>query len=321
MKKLLLLTVFVLISCSKDSADSAPNGPVPMAPTVSTTAIHDVDLTSAKAGGTIVNENGNAITQKGICWSSEPLPTVALASKTEQGGGSEIFEGSISNLIPDTRYYVRAYATNVAGTSYGNQFYFRSRIQTDPVIDYDGNVYQTIKIGNQIWMKENLRNTHYCNGDEIPNNLEPYWNNQTTASWAYYQNDSSHNVPYGKLYNWYVANDSRNPCPCNWHVPTTAEWQTLISYVGDNSGKLKEARVWPWVLGEQDQATNESGFSAWPAGFRGSSNLIFSFGFDTGFWTYGNDYSPTIIHAATNNVDTYAMIGYGTGASIRCIKD
>ena len=318
MKKILLLCAVALVSCSKDSYEAAISG---SAPTVKTTLVHEVGIASAKAGGSILNDNGNAITQKGICWSTDSEPTVALSTKTEQGGGSEVFTGSMTNLAPDTRYYVRAYATNAVGTAYGNQFYFQSRIQTDPVADYDGNVYQTIKIGNQLWMRENLRTTHYCNGDEIPNNPAPYWNDGITAGWAYYQNDPANNIPHGKLYNWYVANDARNPCPCDWHVPTIEEWQGLKNFVGDNSGKLKQANVWPYLVGHENDATNETGFSAWPSGFRGSSNLVLYFGYNAGFWMLGNLDAPALFYASGPSISFGGHVGYETGTSIRCIKN
>jgi uncharacterized protein (TIGR02145 family) len=98
------------------------------------------------------------------------------------------------------------------------------------VTDIDGNQYRTIQIGTQVWMAENLKSSKYCNGDPIPNiNDAIQWSNLTTGAWSIYPIQILHS--YGKFYNWYAVDDARNICPCNWHVPTDAEWTVLLEFL------------------------------------------------------------------------------------------
>jgi uncharacterized protein (TIGR02145 family) len=103
----------------------------------------------------------------------------------------------------------------------------------DSVTDIDGNVYSTVTIGTQVWMKENLKATKYDNGDPIPNISDgTQWQALTEGAYCYYENSVSSANTYGLLYNWYAVNDSRNICPEGWHVPTTSDWNTLVSFAG-----------------------------------------------------------------------------------------
>ena len=155
--------------------------------------------------------------------------------------------------------------------------------EPDMVIDKDGNVYQIIKIGNQWWMAENLKVTHYRNGDAIPevtDNSE--WVDLTSGAYCAYDNDTSNVDTYGYLYNWYAVIDSRNISPAGWHVPTDEEWKELEMYLGmsqseadnvewrgtDEGGKLKSTDTTLWESNAYGGATNESGFSALPGGLR-----------------------------------------------------
>jgi len=110
-------------------------------------------------------------------------------------------------------------------------------------IDYDGNAYPTFTIGTQTWMAENLRLTHYRNGEAIPKVTDnAAWAALTTGAYCWYNNDQTTNARYGVLYNWYTASDSRGLCPQGWHVPTDAEWTTLTTYLCGMSvagGKMK----------------------------------------------------------------------------------
>jgi len=143
--------------------------------------------------------------------------------------------------------------------------------ETGSVTDIDGNVYQTVKIGNQWWMMENLKVTSYRNGEAIPNVTDTTeWYNLTTGAYCYYDNDAYNTTIYGRLYNWYSINDSRSIAPTGWHVPTDEEWTTVINYLGGESvagGKLKENGTTHWTS-PNNGATNESGFSALPGGYR-----------------------------------------------------
>ncbi len=172
--------------------------------------------------------------------------------------------------------------------------------ETGIVTDIDGNTYQTIKIGNQWWMAENLKVTHYRNGDAIPNVTDyTEWVYLTSGAYCAYDNDNSHVATYGRLYNWYAVSDSRNVAPSGWHVSTFEEWQTLEDYLGGSSvagGKLKEAGTSHWAS-PNTGATNESGFSALPSGYRSHVYGHYSaMGFYCDFWTSTENVAPYWLH-------------------------
>ncbi len=161
---------------------------------------------------------------------------------------------------------------------------------TKTVTDIDGNVYEIVTIGNQVWMAENLKVTHYRNGEPLPNvtdNIE--WRNLDTGAYCNYNNDVAYVATYGRLYNWFAVNDSRNIAPAGWHVPSDAEWQTLDDYLGSDTNdagcKLKETGTSHW-RSPNEGATNESRFSALPGGARKSLFGTFDYiGIYAFFWT------------------------------------
>ena len=196
---------------------------------------------------------------------------------------------------------------------------------TGTVTDIDSNVYKTITIGSQEWMAENLKTTRYNNGDSIPTNIsdDDWMMRITSGAYAIYDNDDANNSTYGKLYNWYAVDDSCNLCPVGWHVPTDAEWKTLVTYLGGEGvagGKLKEAGTAHW--NSPNAATNESGFTALPGGQRvghymdlGAYGFWWSSseGFGSGSWGWGMVNSENIVMRLN--------YGQGAGKSVRCIKD
>ena len=159
-----------------------------------------------------------------------PNPTTNNA-KTSDGPGSGSFPSSLTGLLPNTTYYIRAYAINSAQTSYGNTLSFKT--QPTPVVTlFDGHEYSTISIGNQVWMTENLQTTHYQNGDPIITGLaNNEWSSTTSGAYAIYNNDPANIDSYGLLYNWYAVTDNRNICPEGWHVPSNNEWAILANYL------------------------------------------------------------------------------------------
>jgi uncharacterized protein (TIGR02145 family) len=195
------------------------------------------------------------------------------------------------------------------------------------VTDIDGNQYTTVIIGSQEWMAENLRTTSYANGDAIPNVTdEAQWQSLTTGAWANYDNDILYVNPYGKLYNWYTIADSRNICPSGWHIPTYDEWNVLIDYLGGNSvagGKMKSTGSQFWT-NPNTSATNESGFSALPGGYRTIFGAFYAVS-EYSYWWSSTDYGL--------NLAKLWYIGYlegdiyfngltkTNGFSLRCLKD
>lgn len=203
--------------------------------------------------------------------------------------------------------------------------------------DLDGNSYRTIQIGTQTWMAENLRVRRYRNGDLIPVVTGESWASLNTGATKWYQNDSAtYNCPYGKLYNWYAASDPRKLCPTGWHVPSMAEFTTLISFLGGQniSGpKLKSTKVEYWS--NQYTTTNSSGFSALPGGLVvGASyspgisipGLSDYLGERGNYWSSSEAGSElgfylTMNNAALDERGRIDFLNFRYGFSVRCVKD
>jgi uncharacterized protein (TIGR02145 family) len=196
------------------------------------------------------------------------------------------------------------------------------------VTDIDGNVYKTIVIGTQTWMAENLRVTHYQNGDAIPNVTEDsIWGSLETGAYCNYNNteDLDTIATYGRLYNWYAVADSRNLAPKGWHIPTISDWDRLIDYLGGDtiaSNKLKEVGDLHWA--DPFESTNSSGFTALPAGSRYLSRSTKDMGFYTEYWAMPsyNATSAPFLYLFYYNSFIYRGINYKVnGYSVRCLKD
>lgn len=214
---------------------------------------------------------------------------------------------------------------------------FKNQAQTT-VTDYDGNVYNTVTIGTQVWMKENLMVTHYRNGNAIPNVTNgSTWNNLTTGARCYYNNDSVTNKSvYGALYNWYSVVDNRNICPTGWHVPSDGEWNIMEKYLDasvditdtlfvgtDIGGILKEIGTTHWDS-PNTGATNSSGFKALPGGIRyddGTYDMIKGWGVWWSLTAYDALFSwVRYLTFDSTKIDRYYH--YKTfGSSIRCVSD
>ena len=163
----------------------------------------------------------------------QPVPTIA-DNKTSDGTGVGSFISLLTGLTAGGFYYIRAYATNSVGTTYGSEISFTTKKQ---VTDFEGNVYHTITIGSQVWMVENLKTKKYSNGDPIPNVVgSTAWTNLKSGAYCDYDNNASNSAVYGRLYNWYAVNDSRNIAPAGWHVPISTEWLGLEYFLGGQNG-------------------------------------------------------------------------------------
>ncbi len=292
-------------------------------PTVTTTGISSITLTSAFSGGSISGDCAVIVTERGMCWSTTANPTIT-DSKTSDGTGGGSFTSSITGLSSNTTYYARAYATNSAGTAYGDEYIIKTA--TGTVTDYDGNSYYTVTIGTQVWMMENLKTIKYNDGTSIPlvtGNTE--WSNLTSSGYCWYSNDEVANKnTYGALYNWYVVNNG-NLCPSGWHLPTDAEWTTLAEYLGGKSvagGKLKETGTSHW-WNPNVGATNETGFSATGGGYRFSDGEFVWMSF-IGTWWSASEYDASsawgwFIHCNYELIDNAAYSKID-GFSVRCIE-
>jgi len=221
---------------------------------------------------------------------------------------------------------------------------------TNTVIDIDGNVYHTVKIGTQIWMVENLKTTKYNDGSAIPLVTDnKVWAALTTPGYCWYNNDSTNFISnYGALYNWYTVNTGKL-CPKGWHVPTDVEWTILANYLGGETynnnntesktgGKLKESGTIHWSS-PNEGATNETGFNGLPGGSRSYYKGDFTeIGIMGNYWSvtegigmenevWWTSESGELIPAWSRTLSCFVSIinrNFGhkrSGYSVRCIKD
>ncbi len=291
---------------------------------VTTNEVSNISTISADCGGNISSDGGADVTARGICWDTKANPTI-LNNKTNDGTGTGTFTSKLTGLSDGTIYYVRAYATNSAGTAYGAQTLFTTG--SNSVTDIDGHLYETVIFDGKVWMTQNLYVTKYNNGDAIPNITDKaVWSTLTTGSFAVYNNENNNVGTYGLLYNWYAVGDARGICPSGWHVATDAEWSSLSDFLGGkeiSGGKLKSVGTTEWTIPNKG-ATNQSGFTGLPGGARGSNGNYGSIGAYGFFWTntalslqfanyYYLDYSTTALERSDSDKKL--------GLSVRCVRN
>ncbi|MFZ4724629.1 MAG: FISUMP domain-containing protein [Paludibacter sp.] len=294
------------------------------APIITTSIVNNTSKTSATCGGNITSDEGSPIISSGVCWSTSPNPTINN-SKTTDGKGTGLFTSTLSGLIADCTYYVRAYAINGIGISYGNEVRFKT--YRGEIVDIDGNVYNTVTIGNQIWMAENLKTTKYNDGTSIPLVTDAYlWSNLTTPGYCWYNNAIANKNIYGALYNWYAVNTAKL-APKGWHIPSDTEWTTLSTYLDGSiaGGKLKDASTTYWTA-PNTGATNETSFSALPGGIRGGNAGSFGDLTMNGYWwssyTQNSISNAWFLSLLYNENFVYPGSFYkDNGISVRCVKD
>jgi uncharacterized protein (TIGR02145 family) len=262
-------------------------------------------------------------------------PSQALS--IEAGPGDADFTSTMTGLIMDTVYYVVAYATNGSGTSYGEVKSFRTgdvpapvnfnqEVTYGSVSDIDGNSYKTVTIGTQTWMAENLKTTHYNDGTEITLVVDDTdWAYSGTEGYCWYKNDeAAYKDVYGALYKIFAVKTDKL-CPAGWHVPTDAEWSTLMDYLGGANvagGKMKESGNTHWN-GTNAGATNLSGFTALPGGWRQSNGPFYKLGSTGYFWSDGiYPYNTGVTLKATDPICYSSSFSFkDDGVSVRCVKD
>lgn len=328
-------------------------------PTVVTGFVTNITTSSASCSGNVISEGGLPVTERGVCWSISQDPTISN-SKTLNGNGLGTFNAIITDLSPNTIYYIRTYATNTEGTAYGEQKSFRTFGSfTD---SRDGHVYKYITIGSQVWMAENLAYLTTVNrvNDESENfaRFYVYGYDDTSVDDA---KATENYKTYGVLYNWPAAmngsgSSDANPsgvqgiCPAGWHLPSNAEWTELTTYLGNNGynydgsfgvntliqgvGKIAKSMTIDtgWrsyteevgAVGNPDypEYRNKSGFSAIPSGQRLSE--FNSIGLTSVWWSstaiYGNSAWYRDLYYTSSGV-VAASSNKKLGFSVRCVKD
>lgn len=194
------------------------------------------------------------------------------------------------------------------------------------ITDIDGNIYHSVNIGSQIWLIENLKTTHYQNGDSITNVKDKnQWGNLTSDAYCDYNNDTNYVKIYGHLYNWYAVNNKKI-CPVGWHVPSDSELKILCNYLGGDSvagGKLKEAGTVHWLSPNTD-ATNESGFTGLPIGRRYNDGTYSALGLYGYWWSTSETLGEYAycLHLENQKAKAFHFALYKkNGFSVCCIKD
>lgn len=272
-------------------------------PTVVTFGISSMSAASVECMGEVTDDGNSIVTERGICYSTSQNPTINDFF-AQSGQGTGVFTASMSNLTPNATYYVRAYAVNSLGIAYGEQKSFTFTLDTAcvmPTLDIDGNVYNVVKIGQQCWMRENMKTTHFPDGTEITEFTTSLPYTWTPGRWT----EGTVDI-FGYLYNWPAAKYNANPedtlmvqglCPDGWHLPSKSEWETLFAYTGSQSQyqcngdatKIAKAlagtQYWmsdnsSCAVGNDLSTNNATGFSILPAGEFG-----WGVGTLTTFWT------------------------------------
>lgn len=328
-------------------------------PTINTVETSNITARNATSGGNVTADGGAAVTARGVVWSTIQNPTLASNNGfTADGGDLGAFTSTLSNLTPGTTYFVRAYATNSAGTAYGNQLSFRTISpgigQPCPdaatVTDIDGNRYNTVQIGSQCWMKENLKTTRFRDGSPIalPGDDLTAWQSNTSGAFAWFENDIVWKDKYGALYNWHAVENQKGLCPPGWNVPSNDQWDALIDYlisqgypnsnVANAAGNaLKSCRQADspfggecnitehprWWVNHTHNGFDAYGFSGLPGGIRPSNGGYGDLGFGAFFWTsseFSSAYARFKALYYTLGYIQNAHTGKNEGISVRCLK-
>ncbi|MCD4697930.1 MAG: hypothetical protein K8S16_17030 [Bacteroidales bacterium] len=306
-------------------------------PTLITSTITNISSNSATGGGDITNQGSSAVNERGVCWSTSQDPSLD-DDHTTDGPGSGLYSSQLEMLEGETTYYVRAYAINNSGTGYGNEVSFTTEVAGVtgepcpglPSVTYEGQEYNTVFIGGQCWLKENLNV-----GLKILDS-ENMTDNGVIEKYCFDDLDENCDI-YGALYTWdeimKYTNDpaAQGICPDGWHIPTDDDYNFTIGFLGSEflaGGKMKstgtiEAGTGLWFEPNAG-ATNESGFTAHPGGERFSQGGFHSLGEHSYFWTSTelSEYSAWYINIYYQWDDVSLLHTIkGPSYSVRCIRD
>jgi len=294
-------------------------------PTVTTPATLNLKVNTVTLNGS-VNPNYLSTIVTFEWGTTTDYGNTRTASQSHLNGSTPFsITADLSGLTPETTYHFRITATNELGTTNSNDLEFT----TYAVEDADKNLYHSVTIGTQTWMKENLKTTHFNDNMDIPkvtDNTE--WSNLSTPAYCWYNNDETTNKDiYGALYNWYAVNTG-NLCPTGWHEPSLDEWHTLVTYLGGDSiadENLRESGNKHWIF--DTGANNNTGFTLLPAGNRESDGRFYNLGLSSHIWSSFEDYENTIQRCWNIGLEWHISKIYWTpytakfGASVRCLKD
>lgn len=306
-------------------------------PDVETVGVGLVNESSVLLAGRMQNY-GDIEVETGFYVSSEPDPKTT-GYKVSAGYNREEFIATVAGLVQDKKYYFCTYATTVYGTAYGIEWFFFPRdAYHGTVYDLDENAYKTVLIGEQWWMAENLAVTKFIDGSSIrrAKSHDEWRSSSNYPSYCYYGNSELiYGEKYGVLYNG-EAIQFGYICPYGWHIPSDSEWKQLEMYLGmssetaattgwrglDEGSKLKSTGVEFWGDANGD-ATNASGFTAFPSGKRNSTGIFDDINYRAYYGCSDERNGSLLIRALSADETTInrSVEGIGNGFSIRCVKD
>ena len=302
-------------------------------PTATTSSVANIEATTATLIGNVVANNLSTVVTLEYGTTTSYGTTVTAAQSPLTGVTTFSVNADIAGLTEATIYHFRVKAVNSLGTTYGSDLTF-----TTLLADVEGNTYNTINIGTQVWMQENLRTTRYRNGNLI-GTTSPATLDITNLIIPKYQWECT-NVNYGRFYTYYAITDSRNVCPAGWHVPTDNDWTTLTYFLTNNgygfagsgndiakslaatSGFIADTTA--GNVGNDQASNNSSGFTGLPSGGRFSTGIV-NFVNLHGIWWSSTEGSPTFAY--------FRCIGYipaqvyrgifseSYGLPVRCLRD
>jgi uncharacterized protein (TIGR02145 family) len=295
-------------------------------PTLITNAVKNITATTAISGGNITEDWGFQVTDRGVCWSTSQNPTID-DDKTSDGSGAGLFSSTIGGFSSEITYYVRAYAINSIGTGYGNQESFTCNLFID---NRDNKEYKFVRIGNQVWMAENLA---YLPGIIYSDPYYVYdYRGASVSEAKATKNYATYGVLYcGDLAMNYASSSSDNPsgvqgvCPDGWHLPSDAEWKELVDFISSDGHNGTEGAALKAINGWNSggNGTDNYGFLALPGGYYDWYGDFFSIGESSIWWstTYGAYGLRSCGLRFDSNVVNLFDQDYRDGCSVRCVKD
>lgn len=344
LRSLILVLFLALVSCQPVEIETKLE--------ITTEPAQHLEYLSYRFSGSVSGLEDVEISEHGFCWSESINPE--LSDRRNNLGASTSF-GEFSCIISDfsesTSYFLRAYVVVENTPYYGNELTFTTGWSSkNSVKDVDGNLYKTVRIGNQTWMAQNLKVTRYADLQAIQNVKEHatwYDFSEQSKAYCYYDNELNNFYTYGALYTWAAASNGSdgsdlNPsgiqgvCPAGWHLPSDSEWKELEIHLGMNpedadkedwrgagvGGRMKREGTAYWES-PNSGANNESEFEALPGGYRHGSAEFLDLWTTTRFWTSSkyNSYGWFRGLDYDNSAINRSYDGLYNGHSVRCVKD
>lgn len=337
-----------------DSVTYSPGGEEG-SPLLATQGVEEVTPWTAVCGGFVAAEGVATVTGRGICWGTDPLPTIADAT-VAAGDGTGDFSATITGLAPGTIYFARAYATNAVGTAYGNMVSFTTAVDDfvcgESFVDpRDGNVYNTVLMGNQCWMGRDLRYLPAVFPPLAGSIPEPryYVHGYSGTSVEVAMQESTYNT-YGVLYNWAAAMDGatttnavpsgvQGACPAGWHLPSDDEWKLLeihlgmdpveadgVNYRGTNEASKMAGSFGLWTNGQlrNDPEFGTSGLDFRPSGARIPNGTFIALNGGSRWWSTTQTDGANVrirLFSFVNSRVSRNSLDKASGFPVRCVKD